>query len=101
MKGQTHHTQIKMTEETWNGLKEKAAAAGLTVPSYIRWAVRGSEVSPADVLELTGELRKAERHLEQLLKRAEEGDRPGPEEYDRALEEVRTAERKIADAYAG
>ena len=97
----THNMQIKLTEEVWNGLKEKAAAAGLTVPSYIRWLIRSSEVSRVDVQALTGEVRTTEQHLEQLRKRADAGDMPGPDEFGQAFEEVREIERKIAEAYTG
>ena len=97
----THNMQIKLTEEVWNGLKEKAAAAGLTVPSYIRWLIHSNTVSRVGVQALTGEVRKTEQHLEQLRKRAEAGDMPGPDELEQAFEKVREIERKIAEAYTG
>lgn len=94
-----HHTQIRMSEEAWNEVREKATAAGLTVPSYIRWSVHTAEISPTDARAAIRRLRTAEQRLEGLLARTEAGERAETGEIRKALEEVRTAEERTAGAF--
>ena len=94
-----HHTQIRMTEEAWEDLRRKAALAELTVPSYIRWAVRTVRILPQDVRALILILRRAERRLEGLQVPAEEGERPDAGEIGEILEVVRRAEKQAAGMF--
>ncbi len=83
-------------------LKEKSEKAGLTEAEFIRRAITGKEVHEAparDIPLLIVEIRKAGNALRELLKLAERNEDPKTDEIRKALEENRSAEMMVVDAF--
>ena len=97
-----HEVRTNLQKDDLDRLRAKAQKAGMSLSAFIRHTVNGKEIAEAphvDVPLLIREVRHVGIVMEQLLKKAD-GIRPyDAEELRKALEENRTVEKTIAEAY--
>lgn len=97
-----HVVRTSLQQDDMDRLKAKAQKAGMSLSAFIRHTVNGKEIAEAphvDVLLLFREVRHVGIVMEQLLKRLDGGKPYEAEELRKALEENRTVEKRISEAY--
>lgn len=93
---------FNLTEEERDELRRRAAEAGMSMGSYACAACLGTEIKaapPAGTAELVRRIRKAECALESIAERTRSGGEADWRELGEAAAELRSAEKKIAEAY--
>ncbi len=99
----TARMKIRFTEEELADVKRKAAEAGLDCSKYIRAKLNAATVRPAPVVntaELLADVRRAGRHINDVIAKANALGFLDVPELRKALEESCAVSRKIIDAYS-
>ena len=94
--------EVRLTKDEYYELTKKARKAGLTTGAFVRMAVAGQvirEAPSADVPELIREVRRVGHNIDQILKIANSKGLLEVPDLRKALEENRTVEKLIANAY--
>ncbi len=94
--------EVRLTKDEYYDLTKKARRAGLTTGAFVRMAVAGQEVHEApsvDVPILIREVRRVGSNIDQILKIANGKGLLEVPDLRKALEENRTVEKMIANAY--
>ena len=103
MSKRDHLIHFMVTEDEYAGYRKKAETAGLPVAEFIREAAAGSEVRgapEAEVALLIAEVRRMGAYMEDLLMIAGKAGLQDETEMIRAaLEENRTVEKRLLEAY--
>ena len=94
--------EVRLSKEEYSNLTRKARCAGLTAGAFVRKAIAEKEIReapPADVPRLIREVRRVGSTLNQILKIANSRGLLEVPDLRKALEDNRTVERMIVNAY--
>ncbi len=94
--------EVRLTKDEYYDLTKKARKAGLTTGAFVRMAVTGQEIREApsaDVPVLIREVRRVGSNIDQILKIANSRGLLEVPDLKKALEENRSVEKLIANAY--
>ena len=94
--------EVRLSKDEFSNLTRKARKAGLSCGAFVREAIKGQTVVEApsvDVPILIREVRRVGNNINQILKIANSKGLLDVPQLRKALEENRTVEKMIADAY--
>ena len=94
--------EVRLTKDEYYDLTKKARKAGLTTGAFVRMAVAGQEIREApgaDVPVLIREVRRVGSNIDQILKIANSRGLLEVPDLRKALEDNRSVEKLIANAY--
>ena len=94
--------EVRLTKDEYQSLTKKARKAGLSTGAFVRMSVAGKtvmEAPSADVPVLIREVRRVGYNIDQILKVANSKGLLDVPQLRKALDDNRTVEKMIANAY--